>query len=415
MSRGFPFLHWMPAVLSAALVCAPASAASFDCRRPAGGVERMICANRDLSQLDERLALSYKRFMSASAQPYDDQREHAKWLTERDACKDSACVRVRYGERLAQLRGESSEWLAFRPADGGWVASDSGDTVCQAARAQLEALGGQDFAARAPERALGVLCGGAGPACEAASRAVSLEELTRAGAPLDAPAIQELLAAGAAVTVSRVDIDNDGAQDVRLVQRAGDAQCERSVALLASTDGKLRLETANGYERFGDQSRLCGRERLTFFRYRDVNYAAALGEQRVYLMRGTLREGVQPVCGFKRRWTEQEKRAAYAVLKRNPDILRNAHILRPEKDRAPDGRRMWAVQVRCAGGALLASFVVDPRTLSPQTVVAPGSKGHCETPRVALEVAPGAAKAPLQLALREPVPPGPWLDWQGPP
>jgi hypothetical protein len=212
-----------------------------------------------------------------------------------------------------------------------------------------------------------------------------------------------------------VDIDNDGVPDVRLVQRAGDAQCERSVALLASGYGKLRLETANGYEQLGDRSRLCGRERLTFFRFRDANYAAALGEQRVYLLRGMPREGIQPVCGFKRRWTEQEKRAAYAVLKRNPDILRNAHILRPERDRTADGRRMWAVQVRCTGGALLASFVVDPRTLSPQTVVPPGSKGRCEAPRVAQEVAPPAPKAPLQLALQEPVPPAPWLDWQGPP
>jgi uncharacterized protein len=405
----------MPVVLPAAIACAPGHAASFDCRRPANGTERIICANRDLSQLDERLALTYKRFMSTSTQPYDDQREHTKWLAERDACKDSACVKSRYGERLAQLRGESSEWLALRPSDRSWVASDTGDTVCQAARAQLEALGGQDFAARAPERALGVLCGGAGPACQAASHAVSLDELTRAGMSSDAPAIQELLSAGAPVSVSRVDIDNDGVQDVRLVQRAGEAQCERSVALLGSADGKLHLETANGYEQLGDQSRLCGRERLTFFRYRDVNYAAALGEQRVYLLRGTPREGMQPVCGFKRRWTEQEKRAAYAVLKRNPDILRNAHILRPERDRTPDGRRMWAVQVRCTGGSLLASFVVDPRTLSPQTVVAPGSKGRCEAPRVAQELALPVPTMPRQLALQEPVPSGPGSDWQGPP
>lgn len=407
------FLRCMPVALFAALGCAPGHAASFDCRRPASGAERMICANRDLSQLDERLALSYKRFMSTSAQPYDDQREHTKWLAERDACKDSACIKSRYGERLTQLRGESSEWLAFRAAEHSWVASDTGDTVCQAARAQLEALGAQDFAARGPERALGALCGAAGAACQASSRAVSLDELTRVGVAPDAPAIQELLSAGAPVIVSRVDMDNDGVEDVRLVQRTGDAQCERSVALLGSAEGKLRLETANGYEQLGEQTRLCGRERLTFFRYRDVNYAAAVGEQRVLLMRGTPRDGLQPACGFKRRWTEQEKRAAYAVLKRNPDILRNAHILRPEKDRTPEGRRMWAVQVRCTGGALLASYLVDPRTLSPQTLVAPGSKGRCEAPRVADDVPPPAPALPRQLALREPLPSGPWLDWQG--
>jgi hypothetical protein len=233
---------------------------------------------------------------------------------------------------------------------------------------------------------------------------VGLDELAKAGASTDAPAIQALLSSDSPIAVTRADLDNDGVADVRLAQRTGGADCERSVVLLGAAGGKLQLEMQNGYDRLAEEGRLCGRERLALFRYRDVNYVAEVGEQRVHVLRGVPREGLQPLCGFKRRWTEQEKRAAYAVLKRHPDILRNAQILRPEKDRTADGRRVWAVQVRCATGSLYASFQVDPRTLSPQTVVAPGSdrSGRCEPPRVVQGMPPVAPQSSIAAAGRVP-------------
>jgi uncharacterized protein len=383
-------------------IAAAGHAASFDCRRPGSSAEQTICANRELSQLDERLALVYKRFMSTSAQPYEDQRQHLLWIAERNGCADAGCIKERYAARLTQLRTESAGWLAYQAAEGAWVPANTGDAVCQAARAQLEALGGQDFAARGPEQKAGVLCGTPGRAC-VGPRSVGLDELTKAGASTDAPAFQAMLSSDSPISVTRVDLDNDGVADVRLAQRSGSADCERSVVLLGAAGGNFQLEMRNGYERLAEEGRLCGRERLSLFRYHDVNYVAEVGEQRVNVLRGVPREGLHPLCGFKRRWTEQEKRAAYAVLKRHPDILRNAQILRPEKDRAADGKPVWAVQVRCATGGLFASFQVDPRTLSPKTVVAPGSdrSGRCDTARVVQEmpaVAPQssiAANGPL--------------------
>jgi uncharacterized protein len=391
---------------------APALAASFDCRRPASGAERMVCANRDLSQLDDRLAVTYKQFMSTSSSPYEDQREHQAWLEERDRCRDAACLRALYNERLAQLRSDSGGWLLYRAADRAWVATAKGDAACEAARAQLEALGGPDFAARGPAQSVGVLCGTPGHVCPSA-HAVPLAELAGAGVRADASPVRELLAAEGAIAVARVDLDNNGVPDLHLAQRTGQDQCERSVALLASAGGRFEPAAGKGYEVLDQPGMLCDRERLAFFRYRDANYMVALGEQRVLLLRGESGEGLQPVCGFKRRWTEQEKRAAYAVLKRHPDILRGARILRPEKDKAADGRRVWAVQVRCETGSLRASFHVDPRTLSPRSVVAPGSTARCDTPRVA-----HADQDPVpsqQLALREPLPSGPWAGWDGVP
>jgi hypothetical protein len=259
---------------------------------------------------------------------------------------------------------------------------------------------------------VGVLCGTPGHVCPPA-HAVPLAELAGAGVRADASPVRDLLAAEGPIAVARVDLDNNGTPDLHLAQRTGQDQCERSVALLASAGGRFEPAAGKGYEVLDQPGMLCDRERLAFFRYRDANYMVALGEERVLLLRGASGEGLQPVCGFKRRWTEQEKRAAYAVLKRHPDILRGARILRPEKDKAADGRRVWAVQVRCETGSLRASFHVDPRTLSPRSVVAPGSTARCDTPRVAqADADPAPAQ---QLALREPLASGPWAGWDGVP
>jgi len=44
-------------------------AASFDCRRSASPADKMVCADRGLSALDEQLARAYKRFISVAPQP----------------------------------------------------------------------------------------------------------------------------------------------------------------------------------------------------------------------------------------------------------------------------------------------------------------------------------------------------------
>jgi uncharacterized protein len=407
MYRGF--LRWTLCVagLAAAAIC---SAASFDCRRPASHAERAICADRELSQLDERLAFAYKRFMSTSAQPYEDQRQQQRWLAERDGCRDTACIREKYTLRLTELRVRSSDWLTWRADNGTWAPSESGDSVCAAARSQMEAVGLADFVARSPEQALGIVCGSAGRACPAGA-SLPIEQLSRLGLSPDAQPLQGMLAQESAVQASRVDIDNDGVADLRFAQRVGPAECERSYFFLGSAQG-YREPAGEGYDRLRQDNRLCGRERLSFHRHRDVNYTLEIGEQAVHIWRGAAGNGLQPLCGFKRRWTEQEKRAAYAVLKRHPDILRNATILRPEKDKTASGRRVWAVQIRCASGSLHAEFYVDPRTLSAQVVIAPGSERseRCDSQRVAAQP---VSPVPSQLAMQEPVLAGPWLHWQG--
>ncbi len=85
----------------------PSSAASFPCQKASTAVERSICASKEVSQLDEYLGRYY-----ASAR---SQMSHAKeclafnqkeWLRGvRDACKDVACLKTAYLQRLGELDG----------------------------------------------------------------------------------------------------------------------------------------------------------------------------------------------------------------------------------------------------------------------------------------------------------------------
>ena len=66
----------MPRFLAVATVCLalgylamPASAASFNCRAASTPTEKAICANRQLSSLDEKIARRYFRLLSLVSQP----------------------------------------------------------------------------------------------------------------------------------------------------------------------------------------------------------------------------------------------------------------------------------------------------------------------------------------------------------
>ena len=94
------------AVLAATfLLGGGAQSASFPCDKAKSNVEKAICANPELSTLDEHLGRYYAA-ARAALKPADsclvgDQRS---WLREqRDACKDDACLRQAYLRRLAEL------------------------------------------------------------------------------------------------------------------------------------------------------------------------------------------------------------------------------------------------------------------------------------------------------------------------
>ena len=94
-------------LLTAALCGAAniASAQSFDCAKAQTRVEKMVCADRAIAELDEFLgryyAASRAEIPGAGACLQSDQ---AQWLkSTRDACADGACLKSAYLNRLAEL------------------------------------------------------------------------------------------------------------------------------------------------------------------------------------------------------------------------------------------------------------------------------------------------------------------------
>ena len=87
------------------MVSSSVDAASFDCEKAASSVEKMICADPELSPLDEYLgrysAAARTTLAHADTCLATDPRN---WLrTSRNACKDAACLKQSYLQRLAVL------------------------------------------------------------------------------------------------------------------------------------------------------------------------------------------------------------------------------------------------------------------------------------------------------------------------
>lgn len=98
---------WCRLVLAAVLCGAAnmAAAQSFDCAKAQTPVEKMVCADRALADLDEYLGRYYaaarEEIPGARACLQSDQ---AQWLkSTRDACADGACLKSAYLNRLAEL------------------------------------------------------------------------------------------------------------------------------------------------------------------------------------------------------------------------------------------------------------------------------------------------------------------------
>ncbi|RZA16819.1 MAG: DUF1311 domain-containing protein, partial [Proteobacteria bacterium] len=89
-------------------VVAPANGASFDCRRAQSKLESMICADSDISKLDEQLNFAYTHVRTMSR---DDKTEIAmqrSWLKARNTCADRVCLQRMYTSRIAEMRARSA-------------------------------------------------------------------------------------------------------------------------------------------------------------------------------------------------------------------------------------------------------------------------------------------------------------------
>jgi uncharacterized protein len=112
MTYAFNRLMTISSALALALSTAVSAAASFDCATARSQAEKLICADRTLSELDERLAQQFQISIKSAASEDVAARtrsEQRAWLRHRDGCRERACLESLYRERLDELGRGSLE------------------------------------------------------------------------------------------------------------------------------------------------------------------------------------------------------------------------------------------------------------------------------------------------------------------
>ncbi|HPQ96675.1 MAG: hypothetical protein KDI44_09655 [Thiothrix sp.] len=82
----------------------PTHAASFDCSKAENAAEKTVCADANISALDDLLALAYAKTQASAPNQEVLKEQQAIWLAERNDCKDEpACLKATYQTRLVEL------------------------------------------------------------------------------------------------------------------------------------------------------------------------------------------------------------------------------------------------------------------------------------------------------------------------
>ena len=98
-------ITWM--VLGWLVLSGAVHAASFDCAKAGTKVEKLICADAELSKLDEELNAVYKAALQDGKQADTTKQAQKQWMKERNGCVDAACVRRAYEARLKAISSSS--------------------------------------------------------------------------------------------------------------------------------------------------------------------------------------------------------------------------------------------------------------------------------------------------------------------
>lgn len=85
------------------LAVASVHAASFDCRKAAAEVEKLICRDAELSRLDEEMGARYKAALRDEPHAKFLRWSQKRWVTLRNSCHDAACLKQAYEDQLELL------------------------------------------------------------------------------------------------------------------------------------------------------------------------------------------------------------------------------------------------------------------------------------------------------------------------
>ncbi len=97
-------LHTPLVLLLTCALHAGAHGASFDCSKAVRPVEKLICADEGLSELDGHVSALFSRAVYASSAPEELRVSQRRWLRqERDGCTSKTCLELSYRSRRLQL------------------------------------------------------------------------------------------------------------------------------------------------------------------------------------------------------------------------------------------------------------------------------------------------------------------------
>lgn len=102
-------------------------AASIDCRKAITSIEKLVCSDQRLSELDEVLTLRYEESLSKSNLPGRNRlrNEQKKWLRDqRGNCSNIDCLKDLYEKRIQIIKAFPREVLEC-PQCGAWQISGS--------------------------------------------------------------------------------------------------------------------------------------------------------------------------------------------------------------------------------------------------------------------------------------------------
>jgi uncharacterized protein YecT (DUF1311 family) len=143
--------YFTAAFLLSTLAPATGYSASFDCKKAKTEVEKLICADAELSRLDSDLGLAYRSTMKDLKTEQRDRvrSEQQAWLFSRDNCKDRSCVAEMYRLRFAMLSSTTSAFPAIGRGEYKWIKFPKPDIypspdvtkLCQGFEKNINSLG----------------------------------------------------------------------------------------------------------------------------------------------------------------------------------------------------------------------------------------------------------------------------------
>lgn len=92
-------------LIAALLLPLHSYAASFNCAKAKTWSEKTVCNTKQLSNLDDLLAISFKKALASNADKAALKAAQSAWLTdEREMCADVDCLKAAYTSRLTVLK-----------------------------------------------------------------------------------------------------------------------------------------------------------------------------------------------------------------------------------------------------------------------------------------------------------------------